>query len=138
MSYASISTPNAAVEQWKRVSLTKAKGYRLIPSRFPTIDLYRRVAPSAAWAALFACESLTNPRLRFTANENEDGAGGGQNWNQAPFAYPNPKGLTFVRPNNFGIELFERPEGALCASIERRAAFLSECGNPSTEITSYR
>lgn len=132
MSYASISTLNAADKKDGSLSLCEAKGYRLIPSRFPTIDLYRRVAPPEAWDALFECESMTNPRFRVATN---DGATGGcQNWNQAPFAYANPKGLTFVRPNDFGVELYEKPEGALCASIERRAAFLSECNNPPTEI----
>lgn len=132
MSYANISTLNAADEQEGRLSLCEAKGYRLIPSRFPTIDLYRRVAPPEAWDALFECESMTNPRLRVPTNDGA--AGGGQNWNQAPFAYANPKGLTFVRPNDFGVELYATPEGALCASIERRTAFLSECNNPPTEI----
>ena len=38
--------------------------YRLIPSRYPPINLFERVAPKEDWQALFDLESLTNPRLR--------------------------------------------------------------------------
>lgn len=38
--------------------------YRLIPSRFPPIDLFERVASSDDWEMLYALEGLTNPRLR--------------------------------------------------------------------------
>ncbi|HWH83979.1 MAG TPA: RES domain-containing protein, partial [Burkholderiaceae bacterium] len=38
--------------------------HRLIPSRYPTVGLYDRVADPADLDAVFAIESLTNPRLR--------------------------------------------------------------------------
>jgi hypothetical protein len=38
--------------------------YRLVPSRYPPIDLFERVAPNADWQLLYELESLTNPRLR--------------------------------------------------------------------------
>ena len=38
--------------------------YRLIPSKYPPIAAFERVAPRADWDDLFALESLTNKRLR--------------------------------------------------------------------------
>jgi hypothetical protein len=38
--------------------------YRIIPSRFPPIDLFERIAPPQDWEALVALESLTNDRIR--------------------------------------------------------------------------
>ena len=38
--------------------------YRLIPSHFPPVGIYDRVANPADLAAVFAVENLTNPRLR--------------------------------------------------------------------------
>ena len=38
--------------------------YRIIPSRFPPIDLFERIAPPEDWEALIALESLTNDRIR--------------------------------------------------------------------------
>lgn len=38
--------------------------YRLIPSRYPPIDLFERVASPEDWDALYQLEALTNPRLR--------------------------------------------------------------------------
>ena len=38
--------------------------YRVIPSRFPTIHLFERIASPEDWEDLYWLESLTNPRLR--------------------------------------------------------------------------
>ena len=43
--------------------------YRLIPSRFPPIDLYERVAHADEFAILHEIESLTNDRLRDEAGD---------------------------------------------------------------------
>ena len=41
-----------------------AKTYRVVPSRYPPIDLFERVGDPADWETLAAIESLTNDRLR--------------------------------------------------------------------------
>ena len=38
--------------------------FRIIPSRFPPIDLFERVSPPEDWDALNELEQLTNPRVR--------------------------------------------------------------------------
>ena len=37
--------------------------YRIILSRYPQISLFERVSAPQDWDALYAVESLTNPRL---------------------------------------------------------------------------
>ncbi|MEO9079515.1 MAG: RES family NAD+ phosphorylase [Rhodanobacter sp.] len=46
----------------KRIRWNQA--YRIVPSRFPTIGVYERVADPADLDAVFALEAMTNPRLR--------------------------------------------------------------------------
>jgi hypothetical protein len=46
----------------KRIRWTRA--YRIVPSRFPPIGVYDRVADPADLEALYEIEALTNPRLR--------------------------------------------------------------------------
>lgn len=38
--------------------------YRIIPSRFPPIDLFERIADPADWEALAEIEAMTNDRIR--------------------------------------------------------------------------
>lgn len=41
-----------------------SQAYRIVPSRFPTVGLFDRVAEPDDLEAVFALEALTNPRLR--------------------------------------------------------------------------
>lgn len=41
-----------------------AKTFRLVPSRYPPINLFERIADPAEWETLAAIEALTNDRLR--------------------------------------------------------------------------
>ena len=43
--------------------------YRVIPSRVPSIGLFERVASPADFAALYALEAMTNPRIRDEVGE---------------------------------------------------------------------
>ena len=75
--------------------------WRIIPSRFPPIDLFERVAAPEDLEAIIALESLTNPRLR-----DEVGAislvppadrvsGPGASIIMAAFTHLNPSGSRF-------------------------------------------
>lgn len=78
------------------------QAYRLIPSRYPTIHLFERVADPADWDALNALETLTNPRARQEWGEIsivpvERRVGGpGTSYVMAPFTHLNPE-----RPSRF-------------------------------------
>ena len=75
--------------------------YRVIPSRFPPVGLYDRVADPADFEAVFAVENLTNPRLRQEVGEislvpPEDRiAGPGTTPVMAAFTHLNPEGSRF-------------------------------------------
>ena len=81
--------------------------FRVISSRFPTIQLFERVAAEADWEALYWLESLTNSRLRDEAGEielvpREDRVfGPSASVIMAPFTHINPSGSRFA-DNTFG------------------------------------
>ena len=75
--------------------------YRIIPSRFPPIDLFERVAAPEDLAAIHELESLTNDRLRDQRGEirlvrPEDAVvGPGAGYIMAAFTHPSPAGARF-------------------------------------------
>ena len=81
---------------------------RIIPSRFPTIHLFERVAEAADWDALYWLESLTNPRLREEIGQidlvpkDDRVFGPGASVIMAPFTHLNPGGSRFA-DSTFGI-----------------------------------
>jgi RES domain len=76
--------------------------FRVIPSRYPTIHLFERVADPADWEALYWIESLTNPRLRNEVGDielvpREDRAfGPGGSVIMAPFTHLDSAGSRFT------------------------------------------
>lgn len=67
--------------------------YRLVPSRFPPVSLFERIADPADWDDIVAIESLTNSRLRDEAGEislvppDERVSGPGASYLMAPFTH---------------------------------------------------
>lgn len=103
--------------------------HRLIPSRFPPVPLYERLGSPEIQAAAAAFEALTNPRLRALERLAQVAAAtnpgtGAQNWNMAPFEYPNPEGTAFLGPTYKVLELVEGLTPALVVAVQRREDFL--------------
>jgi hypothetical protein len=75
--------------------------WRIVPSRFPPIDLFERIADPADWDALIALESLTNDRIRDEVGDialvpvEERASGPGSSVIMAAFTHPNPDGSRF-------------------------------------------
>lgn len=76
--------------------------YRIIPSRFPPVDLFERLsADPAEWQVLAEIEAMTNPRLRdeigciHLVAPEERVSGPGASWIMAPFTHLNPNGSRF-------------------------------------------
>jgi hypothetical protein len=75
--------------------------WRIVPSRFPPIDLFERIADPADWEALIALESLTNDRIRDEVGTialvpvEERVSGPGASVIMAAFTHPNPDGSRF-------------------------------------------
>lgn len=111
--------------------------HNLIPSRFPTVDLYERIAGGRD--ELFsAIESMTNPRVREKDRLTQGLAPVDQqkprfaNWNHAPFVYPNPEGTRFFGADRNVVELSQDLQTALAISVAKRETFLSRTAEPAT------
>ncbi len=132
-------TPNEVVERLTTVTLTQSS-YRLIPSRFPPVDIYRRVAPPSNWGAIYEVESMTNPRLKsreklgISLQTADPSSPRFQNWNHAPFAYANPEGTTFFSPVFQCLELADCLQTALSFAISNREAFLGRTSEEPTGL----
>src|ERR1700760_3473299 len=76
--------------------------FRVIPSRYPTIHLFERVADPGDWETLYWIESLTNPRLRDEIGDielvprEERAFGPGGSVIMAPFTHLDPEGSRFA------------------------------------------
>ena len=76
--------------------------FRVIPSRYPTIHLFERLADPAEWEALYWIESLTNSRLRDEVGDielvprEERSFGPGGTVIMAPFTHLDPAGSRFA------------------------------------------
>lgn len=113
--------------------------YRLIPSRFPPVDVYQRLPP-AVRAAAPDIEAMTNPRLAAKArltggpasvDENSPRL---QNWNHAPFAYTNPEGSFLLGSVHGVMEVAGSGEAALAIAIRRREIFLERTDEPPLDL----
>ena len=108
--------------------------YRLVPSRFPPVSVYDRVADPADLEAVFAVENLTNPRLRQEAGDislvplEDRITGPGTTPIMAAFTHLNPEGSRFS-DGSYGVYYAAK---SLATAIEEsrysRARFLT-CTN---------
>lgn len=109
---------------------------RLIPSKFPTIDVYERLHSDPLRVVAQQLEELTNPRLAAKARLTRGNASVDtdspqlQNWNHAPFAYPNPEGTYLLSPTYHVMEVASDVRAALASAILRREAFMSRTNEP--------
>ncbi|MBN3792300.1 RES family NAD+ phosphorylase [Burkholderia sp. Ac-20353] len=90
-----------ALTNWPTTALDWTPAYRVIPTRFPAINLFDRVASAEDFDALYALESLTNDRIRnevgtldlVPSAERRYGLGWGPI--MAAFTHLNPQGSRF-------------------------------------------
>lgn len=104
--------------------------YNLLPSRFPPVALYARIAKGRD-EEFSHIEGLTNPRLKeknlltHGSTAVDESSPRYQNWNHAPFTYPNPEGSWFFDHNVGCLELSGDIQTALAVSVAKREQFLS-------------
>jgi hypothetical protein len=127
-------------------SLAWGPTYRLVPSRFPPVDLFERVAAPDDLDVVFAIEALTNPRLRQEAGEislvprDERVSGPGSSAVMAAFTHLNPLGSRFSA-GGYGVYYAAR---ALVTAVREvshhQARFLAATreGPISIDLRSYR
>ena len=113
---------------------------RVIPSRFPPIDLFERVAAPEDLEAVLPVESLTNDRLREEAGEialvrREDRVtGSGAGFVMAPFTHPAPGGGRFT-DGSYGAYYAGRDEATAVAETRfHRERFMRATAQPRMEL----
>ena len=117
-----------------------AKSYRLVPSRFPPVGLFDRVARPEDLDAVFAAEALTNDRLREEAGDlrlvpaGERISGPGTTPVMAAFTHLNPEGSRFS-DRTFGVYYAAREiETAIAERAYHGARFLARTREPPGEF----
>ncbi len=114
--------------------------WRIIPSRFPPINLFERVADPADLDAVIKIESMTNPRLREEVGElhlvpMEDRISGpGSSYIMAAFTHLNPEGSRFS-DGTWGVYYAARDlETAVAETVHHRERFLQATDEPPMEL----
>lgn len=117
-----------------------ARSFRLVPSRFPPVGLFDRVARPEDLDAVFAAEALTNDRLREEAGElalvprEERISGPGTTPVMAAFTHLNPDGSRFS-DGTFGVYYAAREmETAIAERAYHSAIFLARTAEPAGEV----
>jgi hypothetical protein len=114
--------------------------YRLVPSRYPPIDIFERIADPADWALLFELEALTNPRLRDEAGDislvppERRVTGPGASIVMAPFTHASPERPTRFSAGSYGVYYAaSRFETALREVAFHMGEFYGATGDPAHE-----
>jgi hypothetical protein len=114
--------------------------FRVIPSRYPTIHLFERVADPADWEALYWIESLTNPRLRDEIGDielvprEERAFGPGGSVIMAPFTHLDPAGSRFADGTFGAFYAAVQLATSIAETCHHREAFLRATQESPLEI----
>lgn len=114
--------------------------YRIIPSRFPPIDVFERIADPADLDVAYALDALTNPRLRDEAGDlrlvpdGERISGPGSSYIMAAFTHLNPQGSRFS-DGSFGVYYAgDCLETAIAETAYHAARRLAETAEPAQDL----
>src|SRR5712691_2594821 len=114
--------------------------WRIIPSRFPPIDLFERVVDPAGLEAIYELESLTNDRLREEAGElqlvpsPDRISGRGTSYIMAAFTHLNPAGSRFS-DGTYGVFYAARTlDTAIAETRYHREEFMRATAEPPMEL----
>jgi hypothetical protein len=114
--------------------------YRLVPSRFPAVGLFDRVARPEDLEYVLAAESLTNDRLRDEAGElalvppAERVSGPGTTAVMAAFTHLNREGSRFS-DGTYGVYYAARDmQTAIAETVFHRARFLARTAEAPGEV----
>ena len=114
--------------------------HRLIPSRYPTVGLYDRIADPADLDAVFAIEALTNPRIRDKIGAlqlvppEERISGAGSTAIMAAFTHLNPEGSRFS-DGSYGVYYAAFTlETAIAEVNHHRAVFLARTNEAAIDV----
>lgn len=133
-----MSTPIPPLPPEKRVRWSHA--YRIVPSRFPTVELFDRIADPADLEAVFAIEALTNARLREelgvlrTVPKDRRISGPGSTPVMAAFTHLDPAGSRFS-DGSWGVFYAARSVAtAIEETVFHREVFLAATNEPPCDV----
>lgn len=124
----------------RRRRIRWAACYRIIPSRFPPINLFERVTDAADLDAVIALESLTNERLRDEAGDirlvapADRVVGPGAGYVMASFTHLHPEGGRFSDAQHGAYYTARRLETAIAETSHHRARFMAATGEPPMHL----
>jgi RES domain-containing protein len=113
---------------------------RIIPSRYPPIDLFERVADADDFDTLYELESRTNPRIRDELGKirlvaPEDRVYGPRSsYIMAPFTHLNPEGGRFNDATFGAFYAAHERATAVVETCYHRARFLARTHEPPLEV----
>jgi hypothetical protein len=123
-------------DRWRSASLDWSPAYRVIPTRFPAVNLFDRVASPEDFDALYALEAMTNDRLRTEVGEldlvprEERRFGPGYGPIMAALTHLNPLGSRFS-DGTYGVFYCARSRGTAIAETRYHTArFLEATAEP--------
>lgn len=114
--------------------------FRIIPTRFPPISVFERIAPPEDWDALIELESLTNDRLRSEIGEislvppSERIYGPGAGYIMAAFTHISPVGGRFTDTTFGGYYAAREIETAVAETVYHRERFLRATNEPPLHL----
>lgn len=121
-------------------SLKWTPAFRVIPSRFPAVGLFERVARPEDFDALYALEAMTNDRLRDEVGEislvpaAERLFGPGSTCIMAAFTHLNPHGSRFS-DGSYGVFYCARKRDTAIAETRYHAAlFMAATAEPPMRL----
>jgi len=116
------------------------QAFRIVPSRFPPVGVYDRIADPADLDAMFAIEALTNPRLREEAGalklvpKEHRISGPGSTPVMAAFTHLNPEGSRFS-DGTWGVFYAAHSVAtAVEETVYHRERFLAATAEPACDI----
>jgi hypothetical protein len=122
----------------KRIRWSHA--YRIVPSRFPPVGVFDRIADPADLDAVFAIEALTNPRLREEADalrlvpKARRISGPGTTPVMAAFTHLNPEGSRFSDGSWGVFYAAHSVTTAVEETVYHRERFLAATAEPPCDI----
>ena len=120
--------------------VTWRPGWRIIPSRFPPIQLFERVTDPGDLEAIFVVESLTNPRLRdevgdiFLVPPEDRVSGPGSSVIMAAFTHLNPEGSRFADGTYGVFYAADALDTAIAETTHHRERFMRATGEGRMEL----
>lgn len=125
---------------YPKISLTWNPAWRVIPTRFPAINLFDRVASAKDFEALYALEAMTNDRLRDEVGDislvppEERLFGNGSGPIMAAFTHLNPEGRRFSDGSYGVFYCTKKRETAIAETRYHQTRFMQATREPAMRL----